>query len=123
MGYFCCLPGLASLFGSRPNNEHYCDRCRRFFPSIVALRQHLDNSPEHHTCYRCNFDGLTADSLEEHKCTSGHQEMNYGSIKQPNFQAYMGTREGRYVCSTCLLELPTESNLSTVCLPYLQLEA
>jgi hypothetical protein len=123
MGYFCCIPGLASLFGLRSNNGHYCDRCRRFFPSIAALQQHIDNSPEHHICYKCNFDGVTADSLTEHQCASGHQEMDYGSIRRASPRAYTGNQKGRDVCSTCHLELSTESNLSTVCLLYLRLEA
>ncbi|KAJ7761198.1 hypothetical protein DFH07DRAFT_903318 [Mycena maculata] len=44
----------------------YCDRCERYFNGISALRQHEQNSPNHHICDDCDIDFASWRGLKEH---------------------------------------------------------
>ncbi|KAJ7862721.1 hypothetical protein B0H13DRAFT_2566106 [Mycena leptocephala] len=43
-----------------------CYRCSRSFNSYSALRQHEQNSPNHHLCDNCDKDFTSAKALKEH---------------------------------------------------------
>ncbi|KAK7026332.1 hypothetical protein R3P38DRAFT_2949282 [Favolaschia claudopus] len=47
-----------------------CDRCDRYFGSYSALRQHEQNSPNHHFCDDCDRDFATDYALKQHYANS-----------------------------------------------------
>ncbi|KAJ7622137.1 hypothetical protein FB45DRAFT_838338 [Roridomyces roridus] len=50
----------------------HCNRCQRHFHDTPALRQHVENSPNHFICTDCNLDFASSNELTQHYIRHRH---------------------------------------------------
>lgn len=109
--------------GYRVDNErrkNHCAFCNQSFKTMQALQQHLKDSPLHHICGECLFDGQDHEDLLEHYRQTKHRIVCGGcydgvDIWIPGSQAYLDHLEIEHVCLTCHRHHQNGNNLDQVC--------
>ena len=100
--------------------DRSCERCDRCYRNSHALHQHIRDSPSHHECPGCDFDGATWEDLLDHfreeGCRTACQGCNDGSGSYwvPQSEEYLDHVEDFNVCTQCERHFASQSHLHQV---------
>lgn len=102
-------------------NHRWCGRCKKYWRTQNAFRQHLLNSPHHHECNECDFDGNSWAELLDHcrrtscfKVCQGCDD-GQGMLWNQEFDGYWQHVKDENVCIKCERHYSTPGHLHQAC--------